>query len=145
MQIGLVPRPRPNDDKLRKLNSVASSRSGLTEQDLAQHNKFWTVGDVEDDNDSNTSYDEYGFLVEALAAPKDSDAKDEEEESKPEGVSYPDVDVDEVVKMLDVACQAKMPLDSRLLLLAVQRDWVHGTFLVGVCITLSLCSSENVI
>ena len=84
------------------------------------------MGDAEcDDNDSNTSYDEYGFLVETLAAPNVGDGKEEEDESKVEGVSYPEVDVDEVVKMVDIMCQARMPLDSRILLMAVQRDWVQ--------------------
>merc|ERR1719445_1922386 len=73
----------------------------------------------------------------------DNSSSDEEDDEKPkeddadaeEGIRYENVDVQQVVKILDVACQAGIPLDSRLLLLAVQRDWAH--------VILVLCSKQG--
>jgi len=132
--IGLVPRPRP---EIVRAQSARPTLIGITEQDLALHDgkesRFWSIGDTECDNDSNASWDEYGFLVLGLKS-EDTDGKEEEEEEnkeEEETVSYPEVDVDEVIKMVDIALQAKLPLDSRLLLLAVQRDWVHVVLMLA--------------
>eukprot|EP00485_Elphidium_margaritaceum_P003304 CAMPEP_0202692844 /NCGR_PEP_ID=MMETSP1385-20130828/7122_1 /ASSEMBLY_ACC=CAM_ASM_000861 /TAXON_ID=933848 /ORGANISM="Elphidium margaritaceum" /LENGTH=1923 /DNA_ID=CAMNT_0049348441 /DNA_START=155 /DNA_END=5926 /DNA_ORIENTATION=+ len=118
----------------------------------AKH-KFWRTNPEEFENDSNASHDEYDYLVESLQSPKtkdderDSDVEnnnnnnnnsgnddddsndDDDDDTKSNAdvnrVRYVDVDVHQVVKILDIACQAGIPLNSRLFLLSVQRDWPH--------------------
>ena len=99
-------------------------------------NKFWSQdGDTEFENDSNASWDEFGYLVDVI---QDNDHdKDDEDDQKSQitqttkdedGISkvkYSEVDVQQVVKIFDIACQAGISFDSRLLLLSVQRDWPH--------------------
>ena len=103
-------------------------------------NKFWRQdGNEEFENDSNASWDEYGYLVDVIQdnGDKDKDMMDDDEKSQitattkdgnDDGngtVKYTEVDVQQVVKIFDIACQAGIPMDSRLLLLSVQRDWPH--------------------
>eukprot|EP01084_Bolivina_argentea_P039268 72579_1 len=93
--------------------------------------KFWRPSgftlkiDADDDDDN---WNQFGYLVQVQG----DDDDDDDDEPR---VTYSDVDVQQVVKIFDVACQAGIPLDSRLLLLAVQRDWPH--------VILVLCHPQN--
>merc|ERR1719206_947284 len=142
-RIGFVARHKETDKKRRGTLAATTQntrfRSGqqdgnhrFTAHNVAKHTrKSKTDDDAENkEHDSNVSWDSFGFLVEPVhnasrGITSDNSSNDEEDVEKPKGIRYENVDVQQVMKILDVACQADIPLDSRLLLLAVQRDWPH--------------------